>query len=154
VLLSSGFHVRSDLPAQAPHCTIAAAVGPERRITTILATRLRDAGWQREMPVVLAAAGSSDLRALADVHQSARDLGDELGLAVTAAFLGEGEPRLSDIPAAAVASYLLAPGHFADLVARCGAAIVARPLGADPLIAAIIVDRYDAASAALRSKYE
>jgi sirohydrochlorin ferrochelatase len=145
VLLTSGFHVRSDIPAQAPQSIIAQAVGPDQRITTILARRLQAAGWQRESPLVLAATGSSDLRGLADVHQVARDLGDELGLEVTAAFLSDGEPSLADTPAAAVASYLLAPGHFADEVARCGAPIVAAPLGADPLIAEIVADRYDAA---------
>jgi len=143
VLLSSGFHVRTDIPARASGAAVAKAIGPDRRLTTVLVRRLQAAGWKRERPLVLAAAGSSDLRARADVHQMARDLGDEVGMDVPAAFLGEPDHTLAG--AAAVASYLLAPGHFAAAIAECGAAIVAEPLGADPLIAEIILDRYDAA---------
>jgi sirohydrochlorin ferrochelatase len=145
LLLTSGFHVRADIPAQAPGATISQAVGPDRRLTNLLVRRLGEAGWQREHPVVLAAAGSSDPRALADVHQVARDLGDEIGREVTAAFLSDGEPRLSEVPAMAVATYLLAPGHFADRVVECGAPIVAGPLGSDVVLAEIILDRYDVA---------
>jgi sirohydrochlorin ferrochelatase len=151
VFLSSGVHVRRDLPAQAPDSVIAAAIGPDRRLARVLAGRLREAGWL-DGPVVLAAAGSQDPAAIADVHRAARHLGDELGAAVSAAFVGAGEPRLRDLAPAAVASYLLAPGHFADVVAACGAPIVTAPLGADPLIAEIILDRYDAAVLALRQE--
>jgi len=142
VFLASGYHVRSDVPARA--AIVTKAVGPDRRLTTVLADRLREAGWNGERPLVLAAAGSSDPRALADVRQTADDLSVTLRVDVSAAFVSDGEPRL-DGTAAAVATYLLAPGHFADRVASCGAAIVAAPLGADPLIAEIILDRYDAA---------
>jgi sirohydrochlorin ferrochelatase len=143
VLLTSGFHVRADIPRRTDS-TVTAAVGPDHRLTTLLVQRLREAGWRNERPLVLAATGSTDDRAIADVHQTARDLGDELGMDVPAAFVGGAEPRLSEIPAAAVATYLLAPGRFVDAVAASGAAIVAAPLGADPLIAEIILDRYDA----------
>jgi sirohydrochlorin ferrochelatase len=144
-LLTSGFHVRSDIPARAEGAVIARPVGPDRRLTSLLVRRLADAGWQRERPLVLVAAGSADPRALADVHQTARDLGDEVGMEVPATFLGNGEPRFVDVEARAVASYLLAPGHFSDTVERHGAEIVAAPLGADESIAEIILDRYDAA---------
>lgn len=145
VLLSSGIHVRRDIPAQAPDSIVAAAIGPDRRIAVALAARLRAAGWRDEQPLVLAAAGSADSLALADVHQAARELGEELGVEVTAAFVSAGEPRLAECAPAAVASYLLAPGHFADVVARCGSPIVTPPLGADPAITEIILDRYDTA---------
>lgn len=148
MLLTSGYHVRDDIPARMAG-VVARAVGPDRRLTRVLLQRLREAGWAGERPLVLAAAGSSDERALADVHQMARDLGDELGMDVPAAFTSAGEPRVGDVDAAAVATYLLAPGHFADAVASCGAAIVAPPLGAAALIAEIILDRYDAARAAI-----
>jgi sirohydrochlorin ferrochelatase len=93
---------------------------------------------------VLVAAGSADPRALADVHQTARDLGDEVGMDVPAAFLSGGEPLLSHTGAVAVATYLLAPGRFLDTVTEYGAAVIAQPLGADPLLAEIVLDRYDA----------
>jgi len=43
-----------------------------------------------------------------------------------------------------VSTYLLAPGLFADKVAACGARVVAEPLGAHPLLAEIVLDRYEA----------
>lgn len=144
MLLTSGFHVRRDLPERAAG-VIARPIGPDRRLVTVLIERLREAGWDRQRPLVLAAAGSSDPRALADVHQTARHLGDELGLEVPAAFVSDGTPSLAEVVAAAAASYLLAPGRFADAVAASAASVVAAPLGAHPLIAEIVLDRYDAA---------
>jgi sirohydrochlorin ferrochelatase len=144
VFLSRGFHVRCDVPRKTTGSTIAAAVGPDPRISAVLARRLDEAGWSGE-PVALAAAGSANPAAIADVHQAARDLAARLGVDVSAAFLSAGEPRLADTAPAAVASYLLAPGHFADLAAACGAPIVTDPLGADPVLVDVVLDRYDAA---------
>jgi sirohydrochlorin ferrochelatase len=144
LLLTSGYHARQDIPSRFAG-TVTAPIGPDRRLIGVLVRRLRDAGWGGERPLVLAAAGSADARALADVHQMARDLGDELGLDVQAAFISAGEPALSDAGAAAVATYLLCPGKFADEAAGCGADVVAAPVGADPLIAEIVLDRFDSA---------
>ena len=48
--------------------------------------------------------------------------------------------------AVAVATYLLAPGAFADHVRRVAAGhSVSAPLGADPRIAALALQRYDEA---------
>jgi sirohydrochlorin ferrochelatase len=44
-----------------------------------------------------------------------------------------------------VASYLLAPGHFHDKLAGAGADAVTAPLLPDARIAAVLLDRYDAA---------
>lgn len=139
VFLARGHHVHTDVPARAG--LVAQAVGPDPRLATVLADRLREAGWDGA-PVLLAAADSADPQALADIRQTAADLGAVLDIDVSAAFISE----LPD--ADAVASYLLAPGAFADRLARCGAGIVSAPLGADPLIAEIILDRYDAAVSA------
>ncbi|HEX3825410.1 MAG TPA: CbiX/SirB N-terminal domain-containing protein [Mycobacteriales bacterium] len=144
VFLSRGFHVRRDVPRKTAGSIIAAAVGPDRRIAEILARRLREAGWS-DGPVVLAAAGSANPAAIADVRRAARDLAGRLGVNVSAGFLSAGVPRLADTAPAAVASYLLAPGHFANLAARCGAPVVAQPLGADPVLVDVVLDRYDAA---------
>jgi sirohydrochlorin ferrochelatase len=144
LLLTGGFHARADIPARVDG-VVTQPVGPDHRLTVVLELRLRESGWRGERPLVLAAAGSSDQRALADVHQTARDLGDLLGLDVPAGFISSGDPLLCDLEARAVATYLLAPGRFADAVDRCGADIVAAPLGAHPLIAEIVLDRYDAA---------
>jgi sirohydrochlorin ferrochelatase len=143
LLLTNGYHAHIDIPTQAPNCIISAPLGPDYRLAAVLADRLRSAGWRGEQ-VVLAAAGSADGRALQDARRAAADLSCVLGVAVTAAFIGSGEPRLSD--SAAVAMYLIAPGKFADLAAAAGV-IAAAPLGADPRLAEIILDRYDHALA-------
>jgi sirohydrochlorin ferrochelatase len=95
--------------------------------------------------LVLAAAGSSDPRGIADVRVAADQLGAVLRVEVTPAFAGTGEPAVTDIEAAVVATYLLAPGHFADLIAGCGAPVVSAPIGADPRVADVVLARYDAA---------
>ena len=147
LLLASGFHVLRDLPSQAPGAAVTAAVGPDPRLAVALAERLREAGYDGKAPVVLAAAGSSDERALDDVHTAAGQLADLLGVAVTAAFVSAGSPRLAEAlaarPGAAVATYLVAAGAFHDAVAETGAGVVSAPLGDHPLVAEVVLSRYD-----------
>jgi hypothetical protein len=45
----------------------------------------------------------------------------------------------------AVASYLLAPGHFHSRLGAAGADLVSAPLGADPGVAALVWRRHDEA---------
>jgi sirohydrochlorin ferrochelatase len=45
----------------------------------------------------------------------------------------------------AVASYLLAPGLFADRLAGAGADVTSAPLGDAPEVAGLVLARYDAA---------
>ena len=47
----------------------------------------------------------------------------------------------------AVVSYVLAPGVLPDRFAATGADVVTRPLGAEPEIVEIVLERYDAAVA-------
>ena len=147
LLLASGYHVRVDLPAQAPGGQVARAVGPDERLATALAGRLRQAGYAGGAPVVLAAAGSSDDSALEDVRVAAHQLSTVLDVEVTAAFVSAGSPRLADVvassPPVAVSSYLVAPGAFHDTVAASGAAIVAEPIGDHPAVADVVLSRYD-----------
>jgi sirohydrochlorin ferrochelatase len=147
LLLASGYHVLRDLPAQAPGAVVSAPVGPDERLATALADRLREAGYDEPSPVVLAAAGSSDDRALDDVRIAARQLADLLGVEVAAAFVSAGSPRVAEAiaatPAAAVASYLVAPGAFHDAVVATGASVVSAPIGDHPLVADVVLDRYD-----------
>ena len=144
LLLSSGFHVHTDIPTAAPRALITTAVGPDPVLAAVLADRLRGAGWTDEQPVVLAAAGSADPRSIADAQTAAEQLGAVIGVNVPAAFVAAGDPALANTSAAAVASYVLSPGHFADEMAACGAAVVSAPIGADPRVAEVIVERYDA----------
>jgi sirohydrochlorin ferrochelatase len=145
LLLASGYHVHADIPAQAPGVVVAAAVGPDPGLSVALADRLDEAGWDRQSAVVLAAAGSSDERALDDVRSAAGLLGDLLGVEVSVGFVSAGSPRLGALSPTAVASYLVAPGAFHDAVRATGAAVVAEPIGAHPAVAEVVLRRYDAA---------
>jgi sirohydrochlorin ferrochelatase len=143
LLLSRGYHVLADLPAQVPGARIGAAVGPDPRLADALADRLVEAGYDGRTPVTLAAAGSSDERALGDVHLAAGQLAGRLGVEVTAAFVSAGEPRVADIRPAVVASYLVAPGAFHDALGRVGAGVVSEPIGDHPVVADLVSARYD-----------
>jgi sirohydrochlorin ferrochelatase len=158
LLLSSGYHVRVDLPAQAEGVFVTAAVGPDPRLADVLAQRLREAGYDGG-DVTLAAAGSADPHSIADVETAAAQLAALLQADVRPAYLAAGTPKLADLSLAdpslaglrpaAVSSYLLAPGAFASAVAecsaQCGARVVGAPIGAHPTLAAIVLDRYRSA---------
>jgi sirohydrochlorin ferrochelatase len=139
LLLSAGYHVFVDLTdaaAAAPDATVAPALGPDRRLAELLRTRLVASGLRDDDVVVLAAAGSSTPSAVSDCRAMALALGQLIGGEVTPAFLSAAGPRLADAVAAqripgrrvVVATYLLAPGYFADLAAASGADIIAPPL--------------------------
>ena len=141
LMLSAGYHVRVDLPMQAPEVRVTAAVGPDPRLAAVLVQRLREAGYAGG-DVTLAAAGSADPRSLEDVDAAAGQMAALLGERVRPAYVSAGQPRLAELRPRAVSTYLLAPGTFADAVATCGAPIVAQPLGAHPVLAEIAFDRY------------
>ena len=140
LLLSAGYHVHVDLAevAHASGATVAAALGPDERLVRLVARRLAEAGLTRDDIVVLAAAGSSDARAVADCVETASRLGGLLDLPVSVGFISAALPRLADeiVTARAarpgrrvvVASYLLAPGYFAGLAARAGGDVTTAPL--------------------------
>jgi sirohydrochlorin ferrochelatase len=144
LLLTRGYHALVDIPAQVPGAVVADAVGPHPVLAAALADRLAEAGYDGTSPVVLAAAGSADERALDDVRIAAAQLGERLGAEVTAAFVSAGSPRVDDIDKpAVVASYLVAPGAFHDALARCGATVVSAPIGDHPALAEALLARYD-----------
>lgn len=163
LLLSAGYHVHTDLAdaaADAPGAVVADALGPDDRLVRLLARRLAEAGLASDDTVVLAAAGSSDARAVADCVETARRLGMLLGRAVSVGFISAALPRLADEIATAraahpgrrvvVAGYLLAPGYFAGLAARAGGDVVTAPLlRPDAPVPAelvdVVLDRYAAA---------
>jgi sirohydrochlorin ferrochelatase len=145
LLLSAGYHVRVDLPRQAPNVQVTAAVGPDPRLCAALADRLTEAGYDGAAPVTLVAAGSADPRAVEDVRRQAAMLAGHLGVEVQAAFVAAGEPRLRDVNPAVVSSYLLAPGAFHDAAVGTGAGVVSAPLGDHPAIADVVLDRYERA---------
>jgi sirohydrochlorin ferrochelatase len=144
--LSSGYHVRTDVPREVAatgrvDVTVSAALGPHALLVGAMADRLRAAGWRRGDAVVLAAAGSSDPRAVADVRAAARQLSGAVGSQVRVGFVATGAPRVAPLIASlrgagesrvSVASWLLAPGLFHSKLASAGADVVAAPLGGHP----------------------
>lgn len=142
--LASGYHVRTDVPQEVAatgrrDVTVTAALGPDPLLVSALRDRLREAGWRRGDAVVLAAAGSSDLRAVADVRAAAGQLSALVGRRVRVGFVATGTPRVpslvvglraAGVRRVAVASWLLAPGLFQHRLGSAGADVVAAPLGA------------------------
>jgi sirohydrochlorin ferrochelatase len=154
--LAAGYHVRVDVPAQIARSGRPAIrtppLGPA--LAGAAYERLVEAGWRRGDPVVLAAAGSSDPEALAEVEAAAARLGHLLGDRVRVGYAATAEPRIDHVVATtpgrvAVASWLLAPGRFHRIAARSGAATVTAPIGDHPLAVDLIVARYCAAKPAV-----
>jgi sirohydrochlorin ferrochelatase len=162
LLLSGGYHVHVDIARAvegAAGAVAARPLGPDARLVHVLRDRLAEAGADARDPltaVVLAAAGSSDPRSVADVEDTADLLQRSWAGAVTTGYGSAAQPTVPDAVAAArrggaervvVAAYLLAPGHFHDKLAGAGADVVTAPLLPDERIAAVLLDRYDAALA-------
>ncbi len=160
LLLSGGYHVHVDIAgavANADGSVAARPLGPDPRLVAVLRDRLIEAGADPRDPltaVVVAAAGSSDPRSVADVEDTADLLQREWAGAVTTGYGSAAQPTVPDAVAAArrggaervvVASYLLAPGHFHDKLSGSDADLVTAPLLPDDRIAAVLLDRYDAA---------
>lgn len=167
--LAAGYHVRTDIPEQIAasgrrDVVLAEPFGPAPELVAVMIERLRVAGYRDGDKVVLAAAGSSDPRALVDVHDAAYALGARLGAPVRIGYAATASPTVADAVAAvrdaapgarvAVASWLLAPGLFQRKLDATGADVVGAPLGgashgdrvapAHPRIVDLVVRRYTA----------
>jgi sirohydrochlorin ferrochelatase len=120
-------------------------------LVEVLALRLDEAAVSPDHVVVLAAAGSSDRRAVSDVEQMANDLANRCGRPVMQAYASAAEPRVDEAVAqlrsggrpVAIASYLLAPGFFYDQLGLAGAHVVTPPLLPHRAIAQLVLRRYD-----------
>lgn len=160
LLLSGGYHVHVDIARAVESAGTAVAarpLGPDERLVAVLHDRLLAADADPRDPltaVVLAAAGSSDPRSVADVEDTADLLQRRWAGPVTTGYGSAAQPPVADAVAAArrggaervvLAAYLLAPGHFHDKLAGAGADAVTAPLLPDDRIAAVLLDRYDAA---------
>jgi sirohydrochlorin ferrochelatase len=156
--LSRGYHVRTDLPTHVvasrhPDVTVTPALGPSREVVRIVAQQLVKSGWRRGDSVILAAAGTSDQRARADLRTTAALLSAMFGSPVGLGFVATGEPRLHEAVTrarrgkrrVAVASYLLADGLFQERLRASGADIVSQPLGTHPGLARLIAGRFQMA---------
>jgi sirohydrochlorin ferrochelatase len=173
LLLTAAYHSKTDIPrllariGAGRRITYGEPLGPHPLLLRALERRLPEEAFDHpaETGVVLAAAGSSDPEANATVARLAAQWQAQAGwyavrpaYASPAATGGQGSPAAPD-PATAitqlrqagarrvvVASYLLAPGLFADRIREAslavGAAAVSPVLGASPELADVVLDRY------------
>jgi sirohydrochlorin ferrochelatase len=172
LLLTGAYHSDTDLPAvlreaqaRLPRLDISYGrpLGPDPGLLRAADRRLAEAmaaagvtGSPADTAVVLAAAGSSRPAANAAVARAAAQWQRDRGwLAVLPAYASAGSPGPGEAVAGllrggaanvVVATYLLAPGVFADQVRdqalRAGARAVSAPLGAVPELADVILERY------------
>ncbi|HEX4831385.1 MAG TPA: sirohydrochlorin chelatase [Trebonia sp.] len=177
LLLTAAYHSNADIPARVAAATArepglavrqAAALGPHPLLAAALERRLAEAGADRfaraDTSVVLAAAGSSDPRANARVAAFAGRWQAAGGWRrVVPAFASAASPSPAQAVAGlrgqggpvVVATYLLAPGYFADKVRAqalaAGAALASAPLGVAPEVADLVLERYAALAAPARN---
>jgi sirohydrochlorin ferrochelatase len=149
-LLSSGYHVRRDVPRYVaasghPAVTVTRALGPSPELAGVMLDRLLESGWRPGDHVVFAAAGTRDARAQRELEAAAAMLSALLDRRVTIAFAapssGSGYPSVAEAVTRArwagaqrvsVASYLLAEGLFQGRLRDAGADVIAAPLGLHP----------------------
>jgi sirohydrochlorin ferrochelatase len=174
LLLTEAYHSDTDLPAvlreeaardrpgQRLGLHYGAPLGPHPGLARALERRLAEAGVPAapadaaRTAVVLAAAGSSRPAANAAVARAARAWQSARGWRrVVPAYASAASPTPGEAVAAllragadrvVVATYLLAPGVFADQVRdqslAAGAQAVSAPLGAAPEVAGVLLERY------------
>ena len=124
--LSSGYHVRTDIPAHVaasghPNTVVTAALGPAQQTVRVVVDRLLESGWRPSDSVVLAAAGTSDPGAQRDLRVTAALLSAAVGQRVELAYAATGEPSV----ASAVAS---APRPWRTPCRRCVVPVGGRAL--------------------------
>lgn len=153
LLLSTGFHLRQDLPeavAAAPRAELVRlgrSLGPDPLLAAAQVDRLREAGATPGQPVVLVAAGSTDPTATADLEGAVAFLAEAWGAPVRLATLsGLGErPEHVVRSGDAVSPYLLSTGYFHrklrhDALAA-GASLVADVIGPHELVVDLVCQR-------------
>lgn len=167
LLLSPGFHTAVDIgraTAGRDDVVASATLGPHPLLVDAIAERLHDAGLREGDHVVLAASGSSRPEAAAAVDEARDALRWLIDAPVTTGFASGAAQKVGAAVRAAreagagrvvIASYVLAPGHFAGLIASAGADVVTAPLGvaphggAEPRLVQTILQRYEEGTAAL-----
>ena len=149
-LLTAGYHVRVDIAAATANhdAVVTPPLGHDPRTTALLAARIAAAGPADA--VVLAAAGSSDARSLAEVAEGAAGLPWPAHVAYAAG----PAPRVPDVVAQlraagarriVIGAYLLVDGLFHRRLRAAGADAVTAPLATDPLIPELVLGAYDGA---------
>ncbi len=152
LLLSTGFHMRQDLPEMAAGSPVPVRLGPPLGPDPLLAevqvARLEEAGARPGQRVVLVAAGSSDEAATHDQLGAVALLARAWdGPVVLATLSGRGDPLTTVVrPGDAVSPYLLSPGSFQDRIRSEVAAVasgapVADVLGAHEQVVDLVCQR-------------
>jgi sirohydrochlorin ferrochelatase len=155
LLLTEAFHAKLDLPGLVESVREAnpgvvfhqtGVLGPHPKLFSLMKRRLKEAGADASMSLVLAAIGTSDPQVNAELADVAATLGATIGFASC-------EPDLIQVVAGvrsggarqvAVISYVLAPGVLPDRFYDAGADVTTDVLGASPEVVEVILERYDA----------
>jgi sirohydrochlorin ferrochelatase len=167
LLLTAAYHAKADIPrlltrvaSDFPRLQVSYGdtLGPHPRLLRALERRLAEEdpdGDRARTGVVLAAAGSSDPEANATIGRLAAQWQARAGwLAVRPAYASAADPSpaavvtgllQAGVPRVVVATYLLAPGLFADRIRTsslaAGATAVSPALGACAEVADVLLDR-------------
>ena len=151
LLLSTGFHLRQDLPAAVAGAggpvVLGRSLGPHALLADAQVEQLLAAGARPGQPLVMVAAGSSDELATRDLERAAELLARAWGGPVRVATLSGLGSRVEDVvrPGDCVSTYLLAGGYFArkaaDLARAAGAQVVSDVIGPHPLVVDLVVRR-------------
>lgn len=151
LLLSTGYHVRVDLPAacEGYDVRLGRPLGPDPLLAAAQVTRLEEAGIERGRPLVLVATGSTDPKAWRDLRAASHLLADRWGTKVRTATLTGLGPRPEDVltPHDAVSPYLLSPGLFSRRLAEvCEERGVpcAEVMGPQQVVVDLVCERYRA----------
>ena len=159
-LLSSGHHVRRDVPRYIaasghPAVRVTRALGPSSELARAMLDRLLEAGWRPGDQVIVAAAGTRNPHAQREVGAAAAMLSALVGSRVFIGFAapcrdGSGYPSVPDAVKWArqagasrvvVASYLLADGVFQGRLREAGADVVGAALGLHPAVIRLACSR-------------
>jgi sirohydrochlorin ferrochelatase len=175
LLLTAAYHSKADIPRMLarvprPQVSYGATLGPHPRLISALERRLAQAdpaalADPARTAIVLAAAGSSDPEANATIAGMAEQWQARTGWrAVCPAYASAAGPTPAQAVTAllqtgasrvVVATYLLAPGLFADRIRAAslaaGASAVSPALGACAEVADVLLDRFEEAGSQRRS---
>jgi sirohydrochlorin ferrochelatase len=164
LLLASAYHARLDIPKQIARAAAhgvrqADVLGQDDRLVSVLRERLADLGvspLDHELGVLVVAIGSSNSAVNVRTAQVASALAAGTRWAgATMAFATRPEPSVAEAAnrlrrrgarRLVIAPWFLAPGRITDRVwtyARDNGIPMASPLGAHPLVAATVLDRFD-----------
>lgn len=165
LLLADAYHARVDIPAQIAGCAVgdrvrqAGVLGEDDRLISVTRQRVTELGVSRlddALGVLVVAIGSSSAAANARTAEVAPRLAaGTRWAAVATAFATHRDPSLAEsvqrlrnrgAGRVVIAPWFLAPGRIPDRVQRFAAeagVAMAAPLGAHPLVAQTVLDRFD-----------